>query len=40
MTKITTRTIEANGLTFTIDEAGTGDKVALFLHGFPESRFS
>lgn len=40
MTKITTRTLEANGLTFTIDEAGTGDKVALFLHGFPESRFS
>lgn len=40
MTKITTRTIEANGLTFTIDEAGTGDKAALFLHGFPESRFS
>ena len=40
MTEITTRTIEANGLTFTIDEAGTGDKVALFLHGFPESRFS
>jgi pimeloyl-ACP methyl ester carboxylesterase len=40
MREITTRTIEANGLTFTIDEAGTGDKVALFLHGFPESRFS
>lgn len=40
MTGITTRTIQANGLTFTIDEAGTGDNVALFLHGFPESRFS
>ncbi|HRD46603.1 MAG TPA: alpha/beta fold hydrolase [Caulobacter sp.] len=40
MTDITTRTIEANGLTFTIDEAGAGDDVALFLHGFPESRFS
>jgi pimeloyl-ACP methyl ester carboxylesterase len=40
MTGITTRTIEANGLTFTIDEAGSGDNVALFLHGFPESRFS
>jgi pimeloyl-ACP methyl ester carboxylesterase len=40
MSAITTRTIEANGLTFTIDEAGSGDDVALFLHGFPESRYS
>jgi len=40
MTEIRTRQIEANGLTFTIDEAGEGDNVALFLHGFPESRFS
>jgi pimeloyl-ACP methyl ester carboxylesterase len=40
MTAITTRTLQANGLSFTIDEAGEGDKIALFLHGFPESRFS
>lgn len=40
MTTITTRQIAANGLTFTVDECGTGDAVALFLHGFPESRFS
>jgi pimeloyl-ACP methyl ester carboxylesterase len=40
MTRITTRTLEANGLSFTIDEAGEGDNVALFLHGFPESRHS
>lgn len=40
MNPIRTRTIEANGLNFTIDEAGEGDDVALFLHGFPESRFS
>lgn len=40
MTGITTRTIQANGLNFTIDEAGEGDNVALFLHGFPESRHS
>ncbi len=40
MTAITTRTIQANGLSFTIDEAGSGDRVALCLHGFPESRFS
>ena len=32
------RTIEVNGLRFAIDEAGSGDKVALLLHGFPESR--
>jgi pimeloyl-ACP methyl ester carboxylesterase len=38
MAEITTRTIEANGLRFLIDEAGTGDRVALLLHGFPESR--
>ena len=40
MTAIRTRQIEANGLTFTIDECGEGDNVALCLHGFPESRFS
>lgn len=37
---ITTRTISANGLDFAIDECGSGDDVALFLHGFPESRYS
>ncbi len=37
---VSTRRIEANGQTFTIDEAGEGDAVALCLHGFPESRFS
>jgi epoxide hydrolase 4 len=36
----TTRTINANGLTFACDEMGEGDAVALCLHGFPESRFS
>ena len=40
MVQIITRQIEANGLTFTIDEAGDGDRVAILLHGFPESRFS
>jgi len=34
----TTRSIEANGLRFLVDEAGAGDRVALLLHGFPESR--
>lgn len=37
---ITTRTIEANGLRFAVDEIGTGDHLALCLHGFPESRYS
>ena len=37
---ITTRRILANGLGFTVDEAGEGEDVALCLHGFPESRFS
>ena len=37
---ITTRRIEANGLSFQIDESGEGPDVALCLHGFPESRFS
>ncbi len=34
------RTVEANGLTFAIDEAGDGPDVALCLHGFPENRSS
>lgn len=37
---IATRTIEANGFRFAVDEAGQGDRLALCLHGFPESRFS
>jgi pimeloyl-ACP methyl ester carboxylesterase len=38
MADIRTRHVEANGLSFLIDEAGEGDDVALLLHGFPESR--
>jgi pimeloyl-ACP methyl ester carboxylesterase len=33
-----TRRIEANGLTFTVDVAPSGDTTALLLHGFPEAR--
>lgn len=40
MADVTTRRMEANGLSFMVDEAGEGDGVALLLHGFPESRFS
>ncbi len=32
--------INANGLSFAYDEAGSGPDIALCLHGFPESRFS
>lgn len=37
---IQTAFVEANGLAFEVDMCGTGDKLALFLHGFPESKFS
>ncbi|MBS0361807.1 MAG: alpha/beta hydrolase [Proteobacteria bacterium] len=37
---ITTRRVLANGFDFAVDEAGDGDRLALCLHGFPESRFS
>lgn len=40
MTQITTSRLEANGLSFVVDEAGAGDSVALLLHGFPESKHS
>ncbi len=40
MATVTTRRMDANGLSFEVDEAGEGDCVALLLHGFPESRFS
>ncbi len=32
--------IEANGLTFEVAEAGSGDHLALCLHGFPELNYS
>jgi epoxide hydrolase 4 len=38
--QIKTRMVKANGLTFEVDECGTGSKFALLLHGFPESKFS
>jgi pimeloyl-ACP methyl ester carboxylesterase len=38
MESIRSRSLEANGLSFALDEAGEGDAVALCLHGFPESR--
>lgn len=32
--------VAANGLNFRVDECGEGDRLALCLHGFPESPFS
>jgi epoxide hydrolase 4 len=33
-------TVAANGLSFNVATCGEGDRLALFLHGFPESSFS
>lgn len=32
--------VAANGLDFEVDQLGDGQKLALLLHGFPESKFS
>ena len=37
---IRTSFVEANGLTFEVDQCGDGQKFALLLHGFPKSKFS
>jgi epoxide hydrolase 4 len=37
---ITQRFIEANGQTFELAECGSGDRLALCLHGFPELNYS
>ena len=37
---ITTTFVEANGLRFETDQCGDGPRLALFLHGFPESKAS
>lgn len=34
------RTVSANGFDFRVQEAGSGDRLALCLHGFPELGFS
>jgi epoxide hydrolase 4 len=39
-TGISVRMIEANGQTFELAECGSGDRLALCLHGFPELNFS
>lgn len=37
---ITQRFIEANGIRFELAECGSGDRLALCLHGFPEINYS
>ena len=37
---VTTTFVDANGLRFEVDQCGDGGKLALFLHGFPESKES
>ena len=37
---IQSRFVEANGLSFEVDQCGNGDKLALCLHGFPECSYS
>jgi pimeloyl-ACP methyl ester carboxylesterase len=37
---VRTRTVDANGLHFEVDECGEGDRLALCLHGFPEHSHS
>jgi epoxide hydrolase 4 len=37
---IRTQFVQANGLTFEVDQCGDGDRLALCLHGFPECSYS
>ncbi len=39
-TRITTGFVDANGLRFEVDQCGSGERLALCLHGFPEHSFS
>jgi pimeloyl-ACP methyl ester carboxylesterase len=38
--RIETTFVDANGLRFEVDTCGSGDRLALCLHGFPEHSFS
>src|ERR1700750_2559147 len=33
-------TVQANGLSFNVEACGEGERLALCLHGFPESAFA
>ena len=38
--EISHESVDANGLTFRVATAGSGDRLALCLHGFPELSYS
>lgn len=40
MALVETRFIQANGLCFEVEQCGSGDRLALCLHGFPECSYS
>jgi len=40
LAEISTTFVSANGLRFEVDQCGSGDQLALCLHGFPECSFS
>jgi len=37
---VTTAFVQTNGIRLEVDQCGSGDRLALLLHGFPESKFS
>jgi pimeloyl-ACP methyl ester carboxylesterase len=37
---VTTAFVQTNGISLEVDQCGTGEKFALLLHGFPESKYS
>jgi epoxide hydrolase 4 len=37
---VTTAFVQTNGISLEVDQCGTGEKFALLLHGFPESKHS
>jgi pimeloyl-ACP methyl ester carboxylesterase len=37
---VTTTFVQTNGISLEVDQCGTGEKFALLLHGFPESKHS
>jgi pimeloyl-ACP methyl ester carboxylesterase len=37
---VTTSFVQTNGISLEVDQCGSGDRLALLLHGFPESKFS
>jgi len=37
---VTTAFVQTNGINLEVDQCGRGDRLALLLHGFPESKYS